>query len=1247
MTNCWRVLLLVTSLALLTGASVVHAATWGVLTRDGGGRTVAPYVSSLASGEPSVGVLRSETFKLDADMISFTICGWDGEPGKTKTRNHFALLDAETGLALREAAPPATDAMTPVRWDVVELIGRQVYFRAIDGASDGAFAWLGIGAVHVGNRDLTPSLTPGHLPAGWTEETKPANLSVEAWLACKPAASRWALEMDNSSPTWGVLTVNGERRDCKPYLSSLRGGESGTGAVRSPAFVLAGPKYTFLSMGADSQTGDAGLNLYQLVDADTLEILRTAEPPVGNTLVPVSWDTSALVGRHVFFRAVDNNTAGGWAWMGCDDVPLGAGKIAHFANPTALLGWSEEGQPEGLLAGGVLAPRSLREMVEGEWVAEDLRSGVRYSLWEHNPGAAPYLMRRLVAIMEADFSRARSLMTDFTRDGLRPADLAPFRATFTRLNQRFTSLQGKPQGLKDWQALRHDQRVALRDLAFRNPRLALPGLLFVKRFTQQSYCDINVNHHAWGSRPGGDICLLTGFGANDEPKVRPLLRGRLGFGNVHGMDLDFDASRIVFAYAKSATDQPPEGWLSRQATFDLHRTVVLLHLYEMAADGSKLTQLTRGEWGDLNPCYLPSGDLAFESERCALEIECNECDKDEPTTNLYALRRATGQIDRLTLTKDGDWYPRVLHDGSIVYSHWEYQERSLMFLHPLWSVRPDGTGADNFVKQHFDYPVTLTAPRPIPGSDKLLAIAGGHHNLAAGPVVVIDRAKGMNEPDCLERVTGPDVWPELGGAAPGPSTAGWHLPPGQGWYMDPYPLSATTYLASYCDGGMQDEAGYGLYLMDVYGGKELLYRDPSISSVMPIPLAPRQRPPDMWSNRDPKVADARLIATDVTSGVEGLAHGDVKFLRISEPVPWTYSNVTGGQRYDPDAKATGVNWTPVRILGTVPVEADGSAQFRVPADTNLYFQALDAQGREVRRMRTTIDFRPGEVRSCTGCHETRNEAPPVPSSEVLALRRDPSIPSPPPWGDKPISFLREIQPILNRSCLGCHTGLKPAAGIDLSPGLTDSNNRAYDTLLDPARNLVTVASKGDDARITPVRAFGSNVSRLVDVIHSHHHHVSLTDEEWARLYTWMDANAVYHDDFIRKRPVSELPYSIVDDKDLWTRIAEGEKRRCATCHSGANLARPEWVDLDDPARSLFLTAPLAGARTPGGKRCTPAPFASAADPDYVAMLSWLKDAAQRSWEHPRRDLRCFVAEPGLRRDIFFGLLPLGQTARLP
>jgi mono/diheme cytochrome c family protein len=714
-----------------------------------------------------------------------------------------------------------------------------------------------------------------------------------------------------------------------------------------------------------------------------------------------------------------------------------------------------------------------------------------------------------------------------------------------------------------------------------------------------------------------------------------LLEGRLRPGNVHGLDLDWDGQKVLFAYAKAASDQPPDGWLSRQATFELHRTVGLLHLYEMGIDGTGLRQLTDGEWSDLNPCYLPDGDIAFESERCAFEINCNEMDKDEPTTNLFAMRPGGSDIRRLAVTKDGDWYPRVLHDGSIVYSHWEYHERSLAYMHPLWSVLPDGTGADAFAKQHFDFPVTLTAPRPIPGSPKVMAVGTGHHTLAAGPLVIVDRSVGPNDPACLTRITGPDVWPEYGGLAPGPNRPGWHLPPGEGWYMDPYPLSETVYLASYCDGPMQDERGYGLYLVDVYGGKELLYRDPAISSVMPVPIRPRPRPPVLPSVRAPGKDDATCVVTNVTEGVPELQPGEVKRLRVAEVVPWAYSNDIGGRRYEPDAKSMGVTWTPIRILGTVPVQPDGSAYFRVPAGTELYFQALDENGMELRRMRTYLSFQPGETRSCVGCHETRAEAPPTLAHAPLALSRPPATPTPPPWGDRPLSFLRDVQPVLTKNCARCHTGLKPEGGVDLSPGLTGDHNRAYDTLLDPARGLLATASKGDTSRVTPVRELGSHASRLVKLLQTTHQaRVSLTSEDWERLYTWVDANALYYDNFIIKRPAEAAGYSLPADTDLWNQIGAVHQRRCAACHADAQLARPDWVDLDDPARSLFVTAPLAGATTPTGKKCSPAVY-QPGDADCTKVEELLKAAVDKAWQQPRRDLRCLAEDQEARRRLWF------------
>jgi len=279
-------------------------------------------------------------------------------------------------------------------------------------------------------------------------------------------------------------------------------------------------------------------------------------------------------------------------------------------------------------------------------------------------------------------------------------------------------------------------------------------------------------------------------------------------------------------------------------------------------------------------------------------------------------------------------------------------------------------------------------------------------------------------------------------------------------------------------------------------------------------------------------------------------------------------------------------------------------------------------------MRTYVSFQAGETRSCVGCHETRPEAPSAPVQAALALRRPPSTPTPPPWGTRALSFLRDVQPVLNRHCLRCHTGLKPAGDVDLSPGLTAAHNRAYDTLIDPARGLLAVSSKGETSRVTQVRELGSHASRLVKVLKtSHAARVQLSGEDRERLYTWIDANALYHDDFIVKRPAEAAGYSLPADEGLWTEIAGLHQRRCSSCHEGEALARPEWVDLDDPARSLFLTAPLADAKTPSGKHCPPGVY-SAQDADHARVLELLRAAVARSREAPRRDLRCLTAQAG-------------------
>ncbi|UCG56700.1 MAG: discoidin domain-containing protein [Phycisphaerales bacterium] len=775
-------------------------------------------------------------------------------------------------------------------------------------------------------------------------------------------------------------------------------------------------------------------------------------------------------------------------------------------------------------------------------------------------------------------------------------------------------------------------RTAVRRLAFQNPLIDFGKLLFVERFTQETYPDVCLNHMPWVSRPGGDICILTVAGADQEPETCGILKGALGPGHVHGIDLWWDADRVVFGYAKARSSQPPTGWKDRLTNYHLRRTEEPIHIYEVNVDGSNLRQITDGQWSDLDPTYAPNGDIVFVSERCGCSLQCNEYDKDETSCNLFACGPDGGNIRWMSVSKDGDYLPHCLADGTIGYTRWEYQERGWAHVQSIWTIRPDGTGADALFKQHLNDPWALEDVRSIPGAgtNKLAAIATGHHTLAVGPLVMITPSAGMNDPKAIEIVT-PGVYPPEGGMSGSPVKQGGVFDRG-GFYSTAWPLSEKYFLVSYSYSNNQTEpAGYGIYLIDVFGNKELIYRDQAISCFSPIPLQRRPRPPILPDSTDPGKSYATCVVTEATYGADGIEPGDARFIRISQRLMWPYDNEYGGHRYT--EKAFPNNWTPVRIIGTVPIESDGSAHFRVPAGTAVYFQLLDENHMELRRMRSFISFQPGEVRGCVGCHETREEAP-LRGRSPLALGRGPSEPVLPPWGKRAISFLRDIQPTFDRHCVSCHSGLKPAAGLDFCGGLTSGPssgpghaepiagyglNRAFETIIQ--HKLVSWSDVQGDAAITQPLEFGSRRSKIIEVLREGpcSKRAELSEEEWLRLIIWIDGNAPYHDGFVNKRQ-KQPAYSLPADSELIQSITSVHGSRCNSCHDASSVSRADWINIHEPRRSLFLTAPLAKVGGGTGK-CARATYQNRDDRDYELLLQMVTAAVQKAWDYPRRDLR--------------------------
>ncbi|NQT50594.1 discoidin domain-containing protein [bacterium] len=819
--------------------------------------------------------------------------------------------------------------------------------------------------------------------------------------------------------------------------------------------------------------------------------------------------------------------------------------------------------------------------------------------------------------------RGRRLATDLGQMGVDTT------AVIGELDAAEADLAKLPAGAlaADRRAVYLRVRWAVRRLAFRNPLMKFGRLLVCKRFTQDTYPDVCLNHMPWVSTPGGDLCVVTLAGPDGEPQVRNVINGQLGPGHVHGMDLWFDARRVVFGYARKKTPDGPRD-RGRRNNFKLRREVEPTHIFEIGIDGKNLRQLTRHrDWSDLDPTYLPSGDIAFVSERCGYSLQCNEWDKDETSCNLYVMKPDGSDIRRLSASKDGDYLPHCLSDGTIGYTRWEYQERGWAHIQSIWYVRPNGTGADALFKQHLNDPWALEDVRSIPGTDppRLMCIATGHHTLAMGPVVIVTPSDGMNASQSIRIVT-PGVKPPEGGMSGRAVDEGGVADDG-GLYSTPWPLSRKYFLASYSYSTRQtDKTGFGVYLIDVFGTKELIYRDPAISCFIPIPLLPRPKPPVLPDTTEQGRGYAVCALSDATLGCEGIEPGRAKYLRIAQRLPWPYDNMHGGQRYAEKARPN--NWTPARILGDVPLARDGSAHFRVPADQAVYFQLLDENRMELRRMRSFISFQPGEQRGCVGCHETRETAPagkPTP----LALLREAVLPTPLSWGTRPVSFLREIQPIFDRHCVGCHSGMKPSAGLDFFGGLTSGghvadygHNVAFDTII--RNRLVAWSPVQGDASITQPLQFGSHRSKLVHVLREGacSRRVALSKDEWYRLVAWIDANAPYHDGFADKRPQRPV-YDIAGDRALLRRLRGMHAQRCGGCHKVDQVVRLDWISVLDPEQSLMLTAPLA--KSAGGtQKCGQAAYASRDDLLYRAALQAIGAAVRDAMARPRRDLKALM-----------------------
>jgi hypothetical protein len=721
-------------------------------------------------------------------------------------------------------------------------------------------------------------------------------------------------------------------------------------------------------------------------------------------------------------------------------------------------------------------------------------------------------------------------------------------------------------------------RYQARELIMQNPDFDFDQTVFALHHAFHDFGNITNGGKSFVIKPGGDLFIKHGFSPSGA--LTPLLDGRLGPGHSRGIELHFNADRMVFSFALQPRYYEVELWESDQGFDDkVHGMSEPNHIYEINLQNKEIVQLTSSTLHiDIEPTYLPNGDIVFSSDRGEFGSQCSgNYFQNKRIVNQYRMKGDGSEVWALSNNKDFDRYNHVLDNGELVFTRWEYQERHLYQTHNLWKSRPDGSIADALYKQHVNSlsPMSLRDARQISGTDKLVAVGAGHHEWEQGAVMVIDPRIGTNDPDGMTIIT-PHISKREGGIGKGKIPVGGGVPDNGGLYQQPFALSESSFLVSFSYNYPRPYThgfNFALYYIDVFGNKELIHRDPVLSVYYGTPLKKRPTPPVISDAPDTGKNYAEVYVTNVYQGMEGVEQGEIKFIRVGHHTEWPAKQISDNPHqynhyhYQPSgawSRTVGMwTWSPARVIGVVPVEEDGSAYFKVPSNTPVYFQALDENMLEVRRMRTFVSLNKGETRGCTGCHETRDEAPMALDYVPVALLKEAFQPEPPSWGDTILPDYEEhIHPIFAKNCSGCHGAGEPAAGLEFSSRRVDGYYQAYRTLFglkaqDPTpvqelnafeltfgedynvvadkeslqkmeRNeypgqLISLSNKFSDNSVTRVREFGSSQSKLIQALlsDSHREKIELSTGEWKDLVTWIDLNAPYWGSFVDKEPVRD------------------------------------------------------------------------------------------------------------------------------